>query len=205
MGIPEASLKALAATLLGQGQTQLPTSSLLARLHVTYRDVTAEAADAAVEVRQAPEWAEQLLATVARQCALRKRDSEQLFRSFDSNARIAPRWREREAQATAEVGPEACVSRRTASSRTASSRRPCCGSAGTRWTHSPTSSGPRSSRCCSTSRRGWTSGRRARSSTSTSSTRSGSSRSLRTRRPKPCPGRSAGEIRSRWGCRSSVR
>mmetsp|Transcript_12090 Transcript_12090/g.38810 ORF Transcript_12090/g.38810 Transcript_12090/m.38810 type:complete len:952 (+) Transcript_12090:92-2947(+) len=86
MGIPEASLKALAATLLGQGQTQLPTSSLLARLHVTYRDVTAEAADAAAEVRQAPEWAEQLLATVARQCALRKRDSEQLFRSFDSNA-----------------------------------------------------------------------------------------------------------------------
>ncbi|EOD27474.1 hypothetical protein EMIHUDRAFT_468865 [Emiliania huxleyi CCMP1516] len=49
MGIPEASLKALAATLLGQGQTQLPTSSLLARLHVTYRDVTAEAADAAAE------------------------------------------------------------------------------------------------------------------------------------------------------------
>ena len=87
MGIPEASLKALAATLLGQGETQLPTSSLLARLHVTYRDVTAEAADAAAEVRQAPEWAEQLLATVARQCALRKRDSEQLFRSFDSNAR----------------------------------------------------------------------------------------------------------------------
>lgn len=84
LGMPDTSLRQLATQLLN-GKAELSTASLLARLQVAYRDVAAAESGATPEVRKPPEWAQQLLNTVARQCALRKRDSEQLFRSFDSN------------------------------------------------------------------------------------------------------------------------
>jgi len=75
--MPDTSLRQLATQLLN-GKAELSTASLLARLQVAYRDVAAAESGATPEVRKPPEWAQQLLNTVARQCALRKRDSEQV-------------------------------------------------------------------------------------------------------------------------------
>jgi len=80
IGVPEAELQALAKDLL-RGQDELQTASLISHFQVQYCGLSAMAKSG----RAPPEWAKQLLDTVSRQCAMRKRDSLQLFKSFDSN------------------------------------------------------------------------------------------------------------------------
>lgn len=80
MGTAEASLQQLARRLLG-GKELLQTEELLAHFQVQYHQVARNDGKA----RHPPAWAASLLDTVARQCALRKRDTVQLFRSFDSD------------------------------------------------------------------------------------------------------------------------
>lgn len=63
---------------LGSDETCASDVTFAASKQVAYRDVAAAESGATPEVRKPPEWAQQLLNTVARQCALRKRDSEQV-------------------------------------------------------------------------------------------------------------------------------
>jgi protein phosphatase len=83
IGTPDKAIKELASQMLS-GKQELATAELLGHFHVFYRDAVAASKDS-TEVRVPPQWARQLLDTVSRQCAMRQRDSVQLFRTFDTD------------------------------------------------------------------------------------------------------------------------
>ena len=76
-------MKTLAKRLL-RGQEQVTTSTLLEHFEIEYREAAATD-DPSLEARKPPTWAQPLLDTVSRQCAMRQRDSLSLFKSFDSD------------------------------------------------------------------------------------------------------------------------
>ena len=80
LGESDAQLKQLSARLL-RGQQSLQTSELLETFHLEYR----ESSEGEAAPRSPPQWAQPLLDTVSRQCAMRQRGSLELFQTFDSD------------------------------------------------------------------------------------------------------------------------
>jgi len=80
IGASREQLESISSQLMG-GQTELRTATLLSHFQAEYSGLATTSGSA----REPPAWAKQLLDTVSRQCAMRKRDALQLFRSFDVN------------------------------------------------------------------------------------------------------------------------